>query len=133
MITGVKRRVTAVLARPGPAHVVRAVKAYGELGGSRLAASIALPGFLAFFPLLALAFSVMGYVVDGAPHLQADLLDNVSSYLPGLLCSSDVTGHACTTGQIDVASIAASKAGAGIIGLVGLVFAGRGWMGALRN
>ena len=98
---------------------------YQQDGGDRLAAAITYFGFLSFFPLIALAFAVLGYVVAGDTGIQREVEKGLSSYLPGLI------GHG--PHQISLDDIAKSKAGAGVIGLVGLLVAGLGWVDALRQ
>ena len=73
--------------RPSVDHLVRAYGRYAADGGGRLAASVALPGFLSFFPLIALAFFVLGFVVSGSTDAQRSILVATKDYLPGLLCS----------------------------------------------
>lgn len=98
---------------------------YQADGGDRLAAGVTYFGFLSFFPLVALAFAVLGYVVAGDSALQRDVERSLSSYLPGLIGNGP---H-----QISVRDVAATKAGAGVVGLVGLLVAGLGWIAALRQ
>ena len=98
---------------------------YQADGGDRLAAAVTYFGFLSFFPLVALAFAVLGYVVAGDSGLEREVERSLSSYLPGLIGDGP---H-----QISIRDVAASKAGAGVIGLVGLLVAGLGWIGALRQ
>src|SRR5438128_120548 len=86
---------------------------YQADGGDRLAAAITYFGFLSFFPLVALAFAVLGYVVAGDSGVQREVEHGLSSYLPGLI------GHG--PHQLSLDDIAASKASAGVIGLVGLL------------
>lgn len=106
-------------------HVVRAWQRYSKDQGGQLAAAVTYFGFLSFFPLLALAFSILGYVVAHDPSLRVDVEQSLQQALPGLI------GHG--SGQIDVDKIAAAKAGAGILGLVGLLYTGLGWVDALRT
>lgn len=118
--------------RPAIDHLVRAYGRYAADAGDRLAASVALPGFLSFFPLLALAFFVLGFVLTGSLDTQRSVLDATRDYIPGLLCSSKVPGFACASGQIDIAELGKARAGAGVIGVVGLLITGTGWVDALR-
>jgi len=106
-------------------HVAQAWQRYSKDEGGQLAASVTYFGFLSFFPLLALAFSVLGYVVAYDPSLRASVEQSLQQALPGLIGDG--------SGQIDVDRIAAAKAGAGIIGLLGLLYAGLGWVDALRQ
>ncbi len=112
-------------ARPSLDHLIRAYSRYTADTGDRLAAALTYFGFLSFFPLVALAFSVLGFVVHNDPALQAKVTANISSYLPGLVGTRP--------GQLNLQTIANARAGAGIAGLVGLLLAGLGWVDALRE
>jgi len=79
---------------------------------------------LSFFPLVALAFSVLGYTVANNPGVRKSVTDSLSSAFPGLIGGSN---------GIDIDQIANAKAGAGILGLVGLLLAGLGAVDALRE
>ena len=116
-ITGVRRR------RPFLDHLVRAFGRYQADGGDRLAASVTFFGFLSFFPLLALSFSVLGFVLHGNEGALDTVGREVESFFPGLIGE----------GGIDLQSIADSRQAAGLVGLAGLLFAGLGWIDALRE
>ncbi|MFL6239976.1 MAG: YihY/virulence factor BrkB family protein [Actinomycetes bacterium] len=121
-----KRAFTAVRnMSPAFDHLVRAWQRYSKDNGGQLAASVTYYGFLSFFPLIALAFSVLGYVVAHDPSISKSVEDALEQALPGIV------GHG--SNQIDVGTIAAAKAGAGIIGLLGLLYAGLGWVDAMRQ
>jgi membrane protein len=107
--------------RPFLDHTIRAWSRYQADGGDRLAASVTYFGFLSFFPLVALAFSIAGFVVDAYPDAQQKLTEQINNFLPGL------------ADKLDVASIGNAKVATGIIGLAGLLFAGLGWIDALRE
>lgn len=107
--------------RPFVDHLVRGWSRYQADGGDRLAAAVTYFGFLSFFPIIALAFSVAGFVVDAYPSAQQDLVTQINSFLPGL------------SGKLNVASIGQAKVTTGVIGLVGLLLAGLGWVDALRE
>lgn len=102
-------------------HVVRAWSRYQSDSGDRLAASVTYFGFLSFFPIIALAFSVAGFVVDAYPSAQHDLIRQINNFLPGL---SD---------KLNVATIGDAKVATGIIGLLGLLLSGLAWIDALRG
>ena len=102
-------------------HLIRAWGRYQSDHGDRLAAYVTYFGFLSFFPLIALAFSVAGFVVDAYPSAQHDLVRQINNFLPGL---SD---------KLNVATIGHAKVATGIIGLLGLLLAGLGWIDALRE
>jgi membrane protein len=106
-------------------HMVRAYQRYTRDDGGQLAAAVTYFGFLSFFPLLALAFSVLGFVVTNDPSIRTSVEHSLQEALPGIIGNR--------SGQIDVDKIAAAKAGAGVLGLVGLLYAGLGWVDALRQ
>ncbi len=124
-MTDVKARVAALRHRyPWLDHAVRSFGRYSADTGDRLAAGVTYFGFLSVFPLIALAFSVLGYVLAGDTQAQADFTRSLQANFPGLIGGK--TG-------INVDQIVRAKAGAGILGLVGLLFAGLGWIDALRT
>jgi membrane protein len=102
-------------------HVVRAYSRYQSDGGDRLASGVTYFGFLSFFPLVALAFSICGFVVDAYPQARDKLTDQINNYLPGL------------ADKLNVTTIGDAKIGVGVIGIVGLMLAGLGWIDALRD
>lgn len=106
---------------PALDHVIRAYFRYDGERGNQLAGAVTFFGFLSFFPLLALAFAVAGYVVVVYPQAQEQLLAAIEQTLPGIASNLD-------TGQL-----ANARASAGLIGLVGLLVAGIGWVTALRE
>lgn len=106
-------------------HVVRAWQRYAADDGGQLAAAVTYFGFLSFFPLMALGFSVLGFVVAQDPGIRDSVESSLRQALPGIVGTG--------SGQIDVEKIAAAKAGAGILGLLGLLYAGLGWVDSLRQ
>ena len=105
-------------------HAARAYTRHNEVQGSQLAAAITYYGFLSFFPLLALAFAVVGYISGAYPGAQDAVTQAVQASFPSLIGSGP--------GHINIQDVIDAKAGAGIIGLVGLFYAGLGWLDALR-
>jgi membrane protein len=102
-------------------HLARAYARYHEQRGDRLAAAVTYFGFLSFFPLLALAYALLGYLVGASEKARHYLVDAIQSVLPGL------------AGQVPVEQIAGARATAGIIGLAGLLIIGVGCIDALRE
>jgi membrane protein len=102
-------------------HLARAYERYEEQHGDRLAAALTFYAFLAFFPLTALAFALVGYAVAVNPHARDWVTEAIRDILPGL------------ADRLPVDQIAQAKIGAGVIGLVGLLWGGLGWIGALRE
>jgi inner membrane protein YhjD len=102
-------------------HLARAYQRYQDRRGDRLAAGMTYFGFLSFFPLLALAYALLGYLVGVSDKARAYLVDAINSVLPGL------------AERLPVEQIAQAKTAAGVIGLIGLLITGLGWVGAARE
>ncbi|GAA1810624.1 YihY/virulence factor BrkB family protein [Actinomadura chokoriensis] len=102
-------------------HQARAFERYQDRRGDRLAAALTCYAFLSFFPLLALAYSLLGYLVGVSAQARDYFVRAVNSQLPGL------------AGQLQVEQIAQSKTTVGIVGLVALLFTGLGWVQVLRE
>jgi len=125
----VKRRASDVWRRqkerrPGLAHVVDAYQHYKSHNGDHLAAAITYFSFLAIFPLIFLAVSATGFILNSHPSLKGDLVDAIHRDVPGDFGNTLVSA-------IDTAI--SSRAGVGVIGLVGVAFAGLGWVANLRQ
>ncbi len=108
-------------------RVIRMQKHYGAVRGNHLAGAITYFGFLSLFPLLAIAFAVVGYIAGVYPEAQAHLTDWLTENLP-----AGLTGP----GGLDLAAIGSNgqaQASAGIIGSVGLLYSGLGWLDATRE
>src|SRR4051812_23214677 len=106
LVTRAKDTATDVPARwPLLGHVLRMNKHYGKVRGASLAGAVTYFGFLSFFPLIALAFSVVGFIADD-PQARANIQDALEDAFPSLIGTGP--------GQIDVEAIANAKVGAGI-------------------
>lgn len=112
---------TARRRRPWIDHLGRAYERYQDRRGDRLAAAMTYFGFLSFFPLLALAYSLLGYLVGASATARDKLLEAIDSLLPGL------------ADEVPVEKIAQAKTTAGVIGLVLLLVIGLRWVDALRE
>jgi membrane protein len=102
-------------ARPVTAVPVAVAKKFTDDGASRLAALIAYWSFFSIFPLLLAFASILGFLLDGNPDFQQDVLDSTVAQIPviGDQLSRDVT----------------SLKGSGValaIGILGAVWAGLG-------
>ncbi|MER7501134.1 YihY/virulence factor BrkB family protein [Nonomuraea pusilla] len=102
-------------------HGIRAVQRYQVQSGDRLAGAVTYFAFLSFFPLVALAYAVLGFVVSTSETTRRALAQAIEERLPGLAT------------QLDLQAIGSARATAGIIGLLGLLYAGLGALDALRG
>ena len=103
------------------------VEAYGRLtrnNGNQYAAAITYFSFLALFPLLLLAVGVTGYVLYNDPGLQRSLFSHITDAIPGSFG---------TTIKDAVQKSIANRTSVGLIGLVGVLLTGLGWIGNLRQ
>jgi membrane protein len=102
-------------------HLARAYGRYQDRRGDRLAAALTCYGFLSFFPLLALAYALLGYLLGVSDEARAYFVDAVGALLPGL------------EDRLQVEQIASSKTAVGLVGLAGLLVTGLGFVQMLRE
>ena len=86
----IKERVTAKVAEirrahPTVDHAVSTQEHYGETKASQQAGAVTYFGFLSVFPVLALAFFVVGYVSKVYPDAQDTLLEAIGSMFPNVI------------------------------------------------
>ncbi len=119
-------RVTAVRRRrPFVDHLVRMQEHYGAVKGSLQAGAVTYFAFLSFFPILALAFAVIGYVAEVYPRAQADLVRAIGEVLPDMVGNDD--------GQISIGAIQDAAPGILTLGLPLMLYSGLGWLSAMRE
>ncbi len=124
----IKARIQALRDRyPFVDHVMLMNDHYGKVQGSVLAGAVTYFGFLSFFPILALAFAVVGYVSVAYPGAKDSLTTAIEQVLPGIVST---TGK---PGTISLSDIENAKAAAGIIGFLGVLYSGLGWLSGLRT
>lgn len=105
--------------RPFLDHLVRTFQRYQADGGDRLASSVTFYWFLSLFPILLIAVYVTRQALGDDAGRQ--ITDNLGPYLGA-------------AGAKAVGKVVQTSAGkAGIIGLVGTLFSGLGWIDALRE
>ncbi|MFC4115642.1 YihY/virulence factor BrkB family protein [Nonomuraea zeae] len=102
-------------------HLIRAVQRYEGQSGDRLAGAVTYFAFLSFFPLVALSYAVLGFVVASNDAVTDALQQAINERLPGI------------SARLSIKAIGEAKETAGIIGLLGLLYAGLGAMDALRG
>jgi membrane protein len=90
---------------------------FDEVNAGRLAAAMSYYAFLAAFPLLLLSFSVLGFVL----HDDALLTIKVESFL-----RQNIPG-------LPVTAIADARNTAGLLGILGFIYAGLRWVDAIRS
>ena len=107
-------------------HALSTQEHYTKVKGNQLAGAVTYFGFLSFFPILALAFSVVGYISVAFPDARDSLITAIEELFPGIVSSS---GEA---GTISLKDIESAKVTAGIIGFLVLLYSGLGWLSGLR-
>ena len=125
-----KARVTEAVDRlraryPWFDHTLRMLAHYDAVNGNAQAGAVTYFGFLSVFPILALAFFVVGKVARVYPHAQASLAREIDTLLPGMLGDG--------RGQIPLATIEDYAGTVGLLGLVAVVYAGLGWLSGMRQ
>jgi membrane protein len=125
-----KERLSARVAalrerRPFVDHLLRTFDHYSVRDGNAQAGSVTFFAFLSFFPLLALAFFVVGYVSAVAPEVRGELVDTIEELFPGLIG----TGN----GQIPLSTFEEYAGRVGLIGLLTLLYTGSAWVSAMRR
>lgn len=126
LVERAKAKVTELRDRwPLVDHAVRTQEHYGAVQGSQQAGGVTYFGFLSVFPILALAFFVVGWIAHVYPDAQDTLVKAIDEVLPGLVGSGD--------GQVDLTDIQDAAGTVGIIGLVGVLYAGLGWLSSLQS
>lgn len=106
-------------------HVVRMQAHYGSTRAGQQAGAITYFAFLSFFPVLALAFFAVGLlsqVLDGADQT---LRSAVTSLFPGIIGDGE--------NQLRLRDFRTFSGLAGLLGLAGVLYAGLGWVSALRQ
>ena len=106
-------------------HALRMNEHYGKVKGSLQAGAVTYFAFLSFFPILAVSFFFVGYVARVYPDAQENLSEAIGQLLPGIIGGGD--------GQIDLAEIEKSAGAVGLVGLAGVLYAGLGWLSAMRD
>ena len=125
LISGAKERLHEVRERrPFVDHVIRMVEHYGHVKGSALAAAVTYFAFLSFFPILALAFAVIGLVSRAYPNADDDLLAALKDVLPGIIGGQD---------GLDIATFQNNAPGVLSIGILLALYSGLGWLSGMRT
>ncbi len=105
-------------------HLIRAGARYTERHGDHYAAAVTYFSVLSLFPLLLVGFAAAGYVLFIRPELLSELQAAISSAVPPGL--NELVNQLVT-------SAIEQRNTAGIIGLLGALYTGIGWMSNLRE
>ena len=129
-MSALKDRATAYLDRARARsrlldHAIRTQQHYRSVKGNIRAGAVTYFAFLSFFPILALAFFVVGYVASVFPEAQDDLVTALESVLPGLVGNGP--------DQISLDAVQQAAGTVGVIGLAVLVYSGLGWTSCMRD
>src|SRR5699024_6998910 len=104
-------------------HIMRMQERYTEQGGNHFAAGVTYFSVLSVFPVLMLAFAILGLVLRGNEDLLTQLQDQITEAVEGDL------GNTVN----DILESAISQAGGVFtIGFVTALWSGLSWMGNLR-
>jgi membrane protein len=126
LIATVKQRVQdARRRRPLLDHLVRTLEHYGNVKGSALAAAVTYFAFLSFFPIIALAFAVIGFISGAYPNAERDLETVINDVLPGIVGEGD--------GQLSLDTLRESVPGIVSVGLLVALYSGLGWLSGMRT
>ena len=99
---------------------------YGAVKAGQQAGAVTYFGFLSFFPILALAFFVVGYVAQVYPERRGEPARRRStSVLPGLIGPED--------GQISLADDPGRRRTGRPARPAGVLYSGLGWLSAMRD
>ncbi|WP_241248957.1 inner membrane protein YhjD [Rhodococcus sp. X156] len=110
--------------RPWLDHAVRTGLRYKAQKGDFYAAAITYFSVLALFPLAMVGFAVAAFVLADRPDLLVELQESITRSVPGSL--------GATINELITKSLA-SRGAVGVIGLLGALYAGLGWMANLRE
>jgi membrane protein len=108
-------------------HLARAGSHYKSKNGDHMAAAVTYFSFLALFPIILVGFAVLGIVLQGNHGLLTDIQNQVTKSAPaGLGGDNGILTKA-------MSSAADHWKAVGLIGLLGALYAGLGWIGNLRT
>jgi membrane protein len=100
--------------------VLRVHNRANELHASQMASAITLTAFVTLFPLVLVAISIIGFVSAGGDDVAARIVENLG-----------LTGRAARTVTDAIATAEKSRRVASVVGVIGLLWTGLGFAGAL--
>jgi len=108
--------------RPRLSFLAAIVKKYGDDNAQQLGALIAFYAFFSLFPLLLVFVTVLGFILEGNPSAQENVLHSTLKQVPILGEQLERNVHSLTGSPVGLA-----------IGIVGSLLAGLGITGATQN
>ncbi len=111
--------------RPVVDHVIRMQEHYGAVKSGQQAGAVTYFGFLSFFPILALSFAAVGLIAKVYPEARDTVVEAIQSIFPGMIGNRE--------GEISLADIESAAGTAVGFGLIGVLYAGLGWLSSLRD
>jgi membrane protein len=110
--------------RPWFDHLVRAYEAFNDRYGNHYGAAITYFSVLSLFPLVMIAFAIVGFVLAGDPVALKNLQETITGAVPDGLDKiiNDLIDEAIK-----------QRGTVGIIGLLAAAYSGLGWMSNLRD
>jgi membrane protein len=125
IVANLKQRVEDARERwPLLDHLVRTFEHYGNVNGSALAAAVTYFAFLSFFPIVALAFAVIGFISGAYPNADDNLVDAISSVLPSIVGGED---------GLQLSTFRENAPGILSVGLLVALYSGLGWLSGMRT
>ncbi|WP_350268901.1 YhjD/YihY/BrkB family envelope integrity protein [Brevibacterium sp. CBA3109] len=109
------------ITQPGPAHLMRAIKRFGERLGNQFGGAITYFLVLAVMPIAMFTFASLGFVLD---VLRPELLPVVVEQI-----ETQVGGNSSLTDQLE--SFLTSWQSVGIIAILAALYTGQGFIGNL--
>jgi membrane protein len=126
IVDGLKRRLAAARRRSRLFdHLIATFEHYSKVEGNILAGAVTYFGFLSFFPILAIAFAIVGLITGAYPDAQDAIRDALAEVFPSIIGTGE--------GQINPASFQNAAATAGVIGVITLLYTGLGWLSTMRT
>lgn len=109
-------------------HAIRTITHYNTVKGNALAGGITYFGFLSFFPIMVLAFAVVGWVAQFAERdLVSQMVAAIQNVMP-LIVEGDPE-----PGEISVDTFQDAAGAAAGIGAITALYSGLGWLSGMRQ
>lgn len=109
-------------------HGIRTVTHYNAVKGNALAGGITYYGFLSFFPIMVLAFAVVGWISQYAGRdLVSQMVEAIQNVLP-LIVEGDPE-----PGEISIDTFQEAAGTAAGIGALTALYSGLGWLSGMRQ